>query len=137
MWFHEDGETADEIAERLRRDPTAIRRFLKHGQIEASRNGRPRALSEEQIDRLVKLVKAEVKKAGTEYPVTAELQASWLPACSGVMGPRAQVGMSSSAPNIRGVPETHFWRECIHILPKVKFCTVDGQWTDSGRYSGR
>ena len=72
MWFHEDGETADEIAERLRRDPTAIRRFLKHGQIEASRNGRPRALSEEQIDRLVKLVKAEVKKVGTEYPVTAE-----------------------------------------------------------------
>ena len=89
MWFHEDGETADEIAERLRRDPTAIRRFLKHGQIEASRNG------------------------------------------------RAQVGMSSSAPNIRGGPETHFWRECIHILPKVWFCTVDGQWTDSGRYSGR
>ena len=45
------------------------------------------------------------------------------------MGPRAQVGMSSSAQNIRGVPETHFWRECIHILPKVRFCTVDGQWT--------
>ncbi len=72
MWFEEDREDATEIADRLRRDPTSIRRFLKHGKVEAKRNGRPRALSEEQIDRLVKLVNAEVKKAAGKYPVTAD-----------------------------------------------------------------
>ena len=73
----------------------------------------------------------------SHYFFQAGASRSCLPACSGVMGPRAPAGMSSSAQNIRGVPETHFWRECIHILPKVRFCTMDGQWTDSGRYNGR
>ena len=46
------------------------------------------------------------------------------------------VPMSFFAKNLRGVREMHVWRECIHFLPKLRFCTVDGEWTDSGRYSG-
>ena len=72
MWFDEDGEDAAEIASRLRRDPTTIRRFLTHGNIISRRKERPRALGEQQIDRLVKLVNAEVQKAGGKYAVTLE-----------------------------------------------------------------
>ena len=77
MWFDEDGEDAAEIASRLRRDPTTIRRFLTHGHINSRRKGRPRALGEQQIDRLVKLVNAEVQKAGGKYAVTLEFIRTW------------------------------------------------------------
>jgi len=76
MWFDEDEEDAAEIASRLRRDPTTIRRFLTHDNINSRRKGRPRALGEQQIDRLVKLVNAEVQKAAsmcvanTKYVIT-------------------------------------------------------------------
>ena len=56
MWFDEDGEDAAEIARRLRCDPTTIRRFLTHGNINSRRKGRPRALGEQQILRGARLL---------------------------------------------------------------------------------
>ena len=51
-WFEDGREDAREIANRLRCDSSATRRFLKRGAIDAKRKERPRTLSEQQVDRL-------------------------------------------------------------------------------------
>ena len=43
IWSHEDNEDVSEIASRLRRDETSIRRVVKSGKFDTQRNGRPRA----------------------------------------------------------------------------------------------
>jgi transposase len=72
IWSHEDNEDVSEIASRLRRDETSIRRFVKSGKFDTQRHGRPRALTEQQIDRLVAFVNLEVKKAKGEYAITQD-----------------------------------------------------------------
>ena len=102
-WFEED-------ANRLRRDPIAIRRYLKSGSIEAMRSVRPCAVSEQQIDRLLNLVNAKVKKAAGRYHVTVEF-------IRRLFRPKFCVRVLASALHQRGI--------CFHTLREKPVLTSD------------
>ena len=51
--YHDHGEKPAEIAEKLGRDQSTIRRILFTAKEKRGKVGRPRALSEAQVDRLL------------------------------------------------------------------------------------
>ena len=71
MWFHDDDMAPSEIAELLHRDKSTLTRLLCQ-ELERKKDGRPRALKDEQIDFMVKKLEAMILKANNEYRVTCE-----------------------------------------------------------------
>ena len=69
MWNHEDDYTPFEIAETLHRNKSTLTRLLCQ-EVERKKDGRPRALTDDQIDFMVKTLEALVLKAKNEYRVT-------------------------------------------------------------------
>ena len=69
MWNHEDDYTPFEIAETLHRNKSTLTRLLCQ-EVERKKDGRPRALTDDQIDFMVKTLEALIHKAKNEYRVT-------------------------------------------------------------------
>ncbi len=72
MWYEEDDMTPREIADLLRRDKSTITRHVVKGHI-PKRDGRPRMLSEADVDALEALLEKMIKKADRQYEVTLEM----------------------------------------------------------------
>ena len=72
MWFHDDGMSPSEIAELLHRDKSTLTRYLVMRR-ERKIDGRPRAFTEEEIDRMVKKLEDMIIVAKQEYRVTAAM----------------------------------------------------------------
>lgn len=72
MWYDEDDMAPADIAKLLRRDKSTITRLLVK-KVERKSRGQPKALSDTEIDRLVKVLTRLVVKADGEYEVTAEM----------------------------------------------------------------
>ena len=72
MWFHEDGKEPSEIAALLRRDKSTFTRLLCQ-ELERKKDGRPRALTEAQIDRMVETMEDMIIKANNEYRITVSM----------------------------------------------------------------
>ena len=79
-WYNDDGIEVEEIARRLRRNPSSVWRNLGIDETVSRGVGRKVALSEKDKDRLVKLTGKMVKKANVRYMVTLKmLQAEFEP----------------------------------------------------------
>ena len=72
QWYDEDGKTPLEISLLLRRDKSTITRHVVK-RTEQKRDGRPRALTESEVDALESLLVKMIKKANREYEVTLEM----------------------------------------------------------------
>ena len=72
MWHQEHGMSPSTIAALLHRDKSTLTRYLVM-QRERKPDGRPRAFTEEQIDRMVKKLEEMILAANQEYRVTAQM----------------------------------------------------------------
>ena len=72
LWYDEDGKTPLEISQLLRRDKSTITRHVVK-RARQKRLGRPRALTESEVDALESLLVKMIKKANREYEVTLEM----------------------------------------------------------------
>jgi hypothetical protein len=72
MWYDEDDKTPGDIAKLLRRNKSTITRLLVK-KVERKSRGQPKALSDKDIDGLVKVLKRLIAKADGEYEVTAKM----------------------------------------------------------------
>ena len=72
LWYDEDGKTPLDISQLLRRDKSTITRHVVK-RTEQKRDGRPRALTESEVDALESLLVKMIKKANREYEVTLEM----------------------------------------------------------------
>ena len=72
QWYDEDGKTPLEISQLLRRDKSTITRHVVK-RTHQKRDGRPRALTESEVDALESLLVKMIKKANREYEVTLEM----------------------------------------------------------------
>ena len=79
-WYNDDDIAVEEIARRLRRNPSSIWESLGIDETASRGVGRKAALSEKDKDRLVKLTEKMVKKANVRYMVTQKMiQAEFAP----------------------------------------------------------
>ena len=72
-WYNDDDIAVEEIARRLRRNPSSIWESLGIDETATRGVGRKAALSEKDKDRLVKLTEKMVKKANVRYMVTQKM----------------------------------------------------------------
>ena len=72
QWYDEDGKTPLEISLLLRRDKSTITRHVVK-RTEQKRDGRPRALTESEVDALESLLVRMIKTANRESGVTPEM----------------------------------------------------------------
>ena len=72
MWHAKDGMGPTAIGDRLRRSPSSISRLLA-APPDRNPTGRPRKLTKQQIDKLIKLVDRMVKEAMDEDEVTQRM----------------------------------------------------------------
>ena len=72
LWYDEDGKAPLEISQLLRRDKSTITRHVVK-RTHQKRDGRPRALTESEVDALESLLVKMIKKANREYEVTLEM----------------------------------------------------------------
>ena len=72
MWYEEDGMTRSEIADLLRRDKSTITRNCVR-MVEGKSQGRKKALSQQQIDFLVRCLDERIVNAKGRYHVTASM----------------------------------------------------------------
>ena len=70
QWYDEDGKTPLEMSLLLRRDKSTITRHVVK-RTEQKRDGRPRALTESEVDALESLLVKMIKKANREYCLSA------------------------------------------------------------------
>ena len=144
MWYHEDGKKPSEIAVLLHRDKSTLTRLLCQ-EVERKKDGRPRALTEEQIDDMVEKMEAMIIKANNEYRITAEMvkkecrlkvsvrrileamhdQGIYFRPCRDKpdMTPQDIVDRFAFGKKHAGKPET-FWTESIHLTIDVKYFKI-------------
>jgi len=72
MWHAKDGISPTAIGDRLRRNPSSISRLLS-APPNQNPTGRPRELTKQQIDKLIKLVDRMVQEAMAEDEVTQRM----------------------------------------------------------------
>ena len=72
LWYDEDGKTPLENSQLLRRDKSTITRHVVQ-RARQKRLGRPRALTESEVDALESLLVKMIKKANREYEATLEM----------------------------------------------------------------
>ena len=74
MWLDEDGLAPSEIAELLHQDKSTLTRLtrLLVLKVERGQEGRPKAFTEEQVDRLVKILDAMILEANQEHRIIVE-----------------------------------------------------------------
>ena len=72
MWHAKDGMGPTAIGDRLRRSPSSISRLLS-APPDQNPTGRPRKLTKQQIDKLIKLVDRMVQEAMAEDEVTQRM----------------------------------------------------------------
>ena len=71
-WHNEDNESITEIATRLQRDKSVISRLLA-GKAPMKKQGRPCALTNAQVDFLIKRLHTLITKANKKYTVTCKM----------------------------------------------------------------
>ena len=124
MWYNDDEKAPSEIAALLHRDQSTITRHLVK-ELPVKKQGRPQALTEEQVEKLKTKLEAMIKKADKKYEVSA-LMLKKAARC------KASVRVTQNALRKRGIYFRPF-REKPALTPQ----DVRARWDFAKKYKGK